>query len=208
MDGNWFWIYWIVGLYVLGSLSPGDLVALRAGANIRSVGSGNPGAGNIYNELGVRAGVIVLVADLLTGAASTSVPRLADASGWIILASGGAVLVGHQFPIFWRFSGGVGGAVGLGTLYGFLPVGALVATLPALAIVLATRSGIFGVWLFVGIAAIVGWFLQGDILGIIGLAGAVLLPTFRWVIRYRITNVAAARSWLLDPKERRSDERP
>ena len=43
------------------------------------------------------------------------------------LATAGAVLAGHFFPVFWRFKGGTGLVVGMGASLGFLPLGAVIA---------------------------------------------------------------------------------
>src|SRR5215471_20399536 len=56
----------VVG-YFLGSIPTGYLVASARGIDIRTVGSGNIGATNVFRFLGVPAGVFVLLVDALKG---------------------------------------------------------------------------------------------------------------------------------------------
>ena len=49
--------------YLLGSIPTGYLVAQARGIDIRTVGSGNIGATNVFRSLGTPAGVVVLLAD-------------------------------------------------------------------------------------------------------------------------------------------------
>jgi len=57
----------IVTAYLLGSIPTGYLVARARGIDIRTVGSGNIGAANVFRILGRPAGIFVLVADGLKG---------------------------------------------------------------------------------------------------------------------------------------------
>src|SRR5437899_558260 len=56
--------------YLLGSIPTGFLVAQAKGVDIRSVGSGNIGATNVFRALGKPAGIFVLVMDGLKGYAA------------------------------------------------------------------------------------------------------------------------------------------
>src|SRR6266480_7359165 len=53
--------------YLLGSIPTGYLVAAARGIDIRTVGSGNIGATNVFRSLGVPAGIFVLLADAFKG---------------------------------------------------------------------------------------------------------------------------------------------
>ncbi len=57
----------VVG-YLVGALSPASLVARAHGIDLRSVGSGNPGAANAGRALGRRTGVVVALLDVAKGA--------------------------------------------------------------------------------------------------------------------------------------------
>ncbi len=53
--------------YLLGSIPTGYLVAAARGLDIRTVGSGNIGATNVFRYLGVPAGIFVLLSDAFKG---------------------------------------------------------------------------------------------------------------------------------------------
>ena len=96
-----------IGAYLLGSIPTGYLVARAKGIDIRSVGSGNIGATNVFRILGKPAGVFVLVFDGLKGFAACAwfsdmiiqvfgVPAGAEVDAR--LAAGIAAVLGHNFP--------------------------------------------------------------------------------------------------------------
>ena len=189
---------WLVGCYLLASLSPGDLLCRARGVNIRNVGSGNPGTRNIYEQVGALTAVTVLLADLATGILAVLPLALAGAPDWMLLAATVTVMGGHIFPLFWGFDGGVGGAVVMGAAFGLLPLGALAATPMALATVIVTRRSIFAMWAFFAVTLGAGWAWHQDIVGIYGLFLAIALATARWVIAYRITGPEAIDAWMKD----------
>ena len=60
----------IIGAYFLGSIPTGFVVARARGVDIRTVGSGNIGATNVFRILGKPAGIFVLLVDFLKGLAA------------------------------------------------------------------------------------------------------------------------------------------
>ena len=61
-----------LGAYLLGSIPTGFLVAKAKGIDIRTVGSKNMGATNVFRTLGKRLGIFVLIADGLKGFAAVA----------------------------------------------------------------------------------------------------------------------------------------
>jgi glycerol-3-phosphate acyltransferase PlsY len=64
------WLYlaaWPLLGFLLGSMPTGYLVSRTRGMDIRSVGSGNIGMTNVWRTLGWKAGVTVLIVDILKG---------------------------------------------------------------------------------------------------------------------------------------------
>jgi acyl phosphate:glycerol-3-phosphate acyltransferase len=126
--------------YLLGSLPWGYwLPRLLAGVDIRTVGSGNTGATNVWRALGFKLGLAVAVLDIAKGAAAALLARwLAD--DLTAVFAGLAAMVGHYRPLFLRFARG-GKAVA--TVGGVGMALALFATLAAagvwIAVFLATR---------------------------------------------------------------------
>lgn len=104
-----------IGAYLLGSVLFGILVARSRGVDLRSEGSGNPGASNVMRTVGTGAGLAVLVMDLLKGLLPTlaALHFLGDVSAACV---GAAATLGHCFPVFHAFRGGKGAATGVGVV--------------------------------------------------------------------------------------------
>jgi glycerol-3-phosphate acyltransferase PlsY len=92
--------------YVLGSLPFGYWVprALR-GVDIRTLGSGNVGATNVWRSFGWKLGLPVMLLDVLKGLAAGLLGRLAGDELIGVLA-GTAALAGHWRPLFLGFQRG------------------------------------------------------------------------------------------------------
>lgn len=96
------------------------------GVDVREFGSGNAGATNTFRVLGQKAGIAVMVIDILKGWTATnlaffigpSITGPQDAAQFMNyqLALGVVAVVGHLFPIFAGFRGGKGVA----TLFGMV----------------------------------------------------------------------------------------
>ena len=112
------WILLLPVAYLIGTFPSASLVARANGIDIRTVGSGNPGASNVARVLGWRRGVWVFVLDAAKGALAAGLGLIADgrpAGYWL----GAAAVLGHVFPIWQRFRGGKGVATG-GGIFGVL----------------------------------------------------------------------------------------
>ena len=121
--------------YLVGSVSFADLVARRAGhLDLRTLGSGNPGALNARRVLGARAGVAVGLGDVGKGVAACAVGRVlaGDAGGHV---GGVAAVTGHCFPVWTRGRGGKGVATSFGQCLvmfpAFAPLDVAIATAAA-----------------------------------------------------------------------------
>ena len=101
--------------YLLGSIPFGLVLTRLAGlGDIRQIGSGNIGATNVLRTGNkVLAGLTVAL-DLAKGVAAVLIG--ADWGGDAALAAGGAVILGHMFPVWLGFRGGKGVATALGVL--------------------------------------------------------------------------------------------
>ena len=114
----------ILGAYLLGSLIGSLIVGkLYGGVDIRKSGSGNAGSTNALRTQGkvfalwvllIDVGKGVLAAGLLPFLPLTHSSLLAP--GWVTVLCGSAVIVGHVYPVFFRFHGGKGAATFLGVL--------------------------------------------------------------------------------------------
>lgn len=124
--------------YLLGSIPTGFLVAQARGIDIRTVGSGNIGATNVFRYLGTPAGVFVLLADALKGwlavvvAANLVCGWFYPAAGpqareWFRIVAGVAAILGHNYTCWLYFKGGKGIATSAGVLAAFVPWALLIA---------------------------------------------------------------------------------
>ena len=96
--------------YLLGSINFAYITARMKGIDISSEGSGNPGTSNVLRTLGKGSAAIVLFGDLLKGA----IPIVFFYQDQYFLVYGLAAVVGHIYPIFYRFKGGKGVATYVG----------------------------------------------------------------------------------------------
>lgn len=112
--------------FLIGSINPASLVARALGRDLRSAGSGNPGATNAGRVLGRKWGVLVLVLDVAKAWLPTVL--VLRAMGTVpALVAGLAVVLGHVFSPFLRGRGGKGVACALGAVLALEPLVGLAA---------------------------------------------------------------------------------
>lgn len=119
----------LLGAYLLGSIPTAVWWGKRFyEIDVREFGSGNAGATNTFRVLGKKAGIPVLIIDIIKGSASVLLAFLSSyepGSNEFVnlqLGLGIASLVGHVFPIFAGFRGGKGVATILGVVICLTPV--------------------------------------------------------------------------------------
>jgi acyl phosphate:glycerol-3-phosphate acyltransferase len=117
--------------YLLGSVIGSLVIGRIRGVDIRSMGSGNPGATNALRTQGMKVGLTVLAIDMFKGWFATAVlaawplalgpPADAALAAWSAPVCGIAVIVGHLYPVWFGFRGGKGVATLVGALLGISP---------------------------------------------------------------------------------------
>ncbi len=122
--------------YLLGSIPFAYLAGRARGIDLRTVGSGNLGAANVFRALGKSWGIGVMAADIGKGVVAVLLARALVDDPWPAVAAG-AAMAGHVFPVWLRFKGGKGVAVGGGAVIGLMPLAA-VLLLALWAVVLVT----------------------------------------------------------------------
>jgi glycerol-3-phosphate acyltransferase PlsY len=104
-----------VAAYLVGAVSPASIVARHAGVDLRSSGSGNPGATNVGRALGRRWGFFVGALDVVKGALPAAVAlAVVGRPGAYVVAV--AAVLGHVTSPFLRGHGGKGVATSLGVV--------------------------------------------------------------------------------------------
>ncbi len=116
----------VLGGYLLGALPFGYwLPRLVHGEDIRTRGSGNVGASNVFRVYGRRLGVTVAFLDLAKGFAAASLGLWAGGELWGVLAAA-AAMIGHARPVFLRFEkGGKMVATAGGAFFALAPLAAI-----------------------------------------------------------------------------------
>jgi glycerol-3-phosphate acyltransferase PlsY len=108
----------IVIAYLCGSLSSAIIVCkLLNLPDPRIEGSGNPGTANVLRIGGKKAAALVLLGDVLKGFIPVIVARIFNIEGIALGSIALAAVIGHIYPIFFRFKGGKGVATFLGTTF-------------------------------------------------------------------------------------------
>ncbi len=121
--------------YVLGTIPTAVVVArvaTRGEVDIRTSGSGNPGAFNTLGVLGAKWGAVVLLVDVGKAALACVIGRHLGGANAAYLA-GSAAVVGHCFPVWTNFRGGKGVACGGGQCLATFPLYSPIALIVAVA---------------------------------------------------------------------------
>ncbi|GDY22875.1 glycerol-3-phosphate acyltransferase [Verrucomicrobiota bacterium] len=170
----------VIGGYFLGSIPTGYLVARFRGVDIRTVGSGNIGATNVFRILGKGPGTFVLLADAFKGflacwllarlganLASATTPASPARLEALQLTAGIAAILGHNYTCWLKFKGGKGIATTAGVLLALVPLAlgillslwGIVLALSryvSLASIIAAAAMPFVVWLTGGSTTVIG----------------------------------------------------
>jgi acyl phosphate:glycerol-3-phosphate acyltransferase len=119
---------WFVASYFLGSIPTSWLVVkLVKGQDLRTLGSGNLGATNLFRQLGWKWAVPAAMIDVAKGAIPVVVFGPRAGGELIALLLGITAVAGHVFSVFVNFKGGKGVATGAGVVLGMAPWAVLVA---------------------------------------------------------------------------------
>jgi glycerol-3-phosphate acyltransferase PlsY len=109
----------VVIAYLLGSICSAILVCKFMGLpDPRTEGSGNPGATNVLRLAGKQAAFIVLLIDALKGFVPVIFARIIGVEGFALGLIALVALLGHIYPVFFKFKGGKGFATAIGSLFG------------------------------------------------------------------------------------------
>ena len=149
-------LLFIVLAYLIGSLNFAIICCKIAGLpDPRQEGSGNPGATNVLRFGGKKLAAIVMLGDALKGLLPVLIARAFNIEGLELSVVAMAAVLGHMYPVFFRFQGGKGVATILGAIFGLS-------------------------WL-VGILVIVTWLLIAKIFkysSLASLCSIILLPIY------------------------------
>lgn len=103
----------VVIAYLIGNISPATLIGRFYGIDIKKAGSGNAGTTNVLRVLGTKAAACTLVIDILKGLVAVTIAqgRFNNLGAMLAFA---AVVIGHIYPVIFKFKGGKGVATFIG----------------------------------------------------------------------------------------------
>lgn len=128
--------YWLLALlvlisYFIGNINFGKILSKRQNVDITKTGSGNSGATNMFRTFGAKLGYLTLVLDALKGVSAALLGYFLVGATPIecriaMYACGLSAIVGHIFPVIYRFKGGKGIATCLGVFLVAQPIVTLI----------------------------------------------------------------------------------
>ena len=117
------YIIMLIIAYLIGSINFSVIISKKmAGFDVREKGSGNAGSTNMLRSVGKKAAAITLVCDILKGVIAILIAFIVGKiakdinPALLVQIAAVCVVVGHTFPIFFKFKGGKGVATSLGII--------------------------------------------------------------------------------------------
>ncbi|MCH5156249.1 MAG: glycerol-3-phosphate 1-O-acyltransferase PlsY [Clostridiales bacterium] len=139
-------------------------------SDVRDYGSGNAGTTNMFRVYGLRMGALTFLCDTMKGVACCLLAKLIF--GWSTLEATTAgyiaglfAVLGHVFPVYYRFRGGKGVATSIGALFSLQPILGLCLVVPfCLAVLLSDRMSVGSLLLsiFMIVWSWIVWSLECD----------------------------------------------
>lgn len=142
--------------YLLGSVPFGLLVGKSQGVDVRTLGSKNIGATNVWRVLGKKCGLLTFFLDAAKGWLAVQAAFWLTTRGALAqpadpalagIAAAACCILGHSFPVWLKFKGGKGVATSLGVIIGLLPLASL--------IIFAIWGVVFKITRYVSLASII-----------------------------------------------------
>lgn len=190
------WILVLVVSYLLGCIQTGVIISGAQHVDIRAHGSKSTGTTNVFRVLGAKASLVTFVGDVLKGV-------LACLLGLWLLGNTGAslagiaVVLGHMYPVFYKFKGGKGVATSLGTSLVLNPLlGLILLAVSAVGIAITHVVSIFSIVSLVAFGLINPFLCKGDVTEII--YSIVLALLVVWAHRTNIKRLLSGTENKLD----------
>ena len=189
------WLIVLLG-YFLGSIPTAYIVGrLLKGRDIRQMGDGNMGAKNAFHQLGAKVGVAVGIVDASKGALAILIAQGAGVPQVVVLLTGAAAVIGHNWPVFIGFRGGRGESTTIGVLLTIITQPMLILAGPALATLLIKRNLIIASCvLFIPLPLVCWWLGVPGLLVAYGIALPCLVGFTHFLRTRRVTDTSGAGS--------------
>ncbi|MBQ7884712.1 MAG: glycerol-3-phosphate acyltransferase [Clostridia bacterium] len=176
----------VLGGYFLGNFSSAKFLSRIKHDDITKHGSGNPGTMNMARTYGFGWGLLTLLMDALKGAIPSLVGFFlfggvsGGTTAYIGLFAGGfSAIVGHIFPIIYKFKGGKGVACIFGVFAVAEPLWVVVMFVVCLLYLLIFKYGAIASFIFITILTIIeGYRFKGNVVICMLLFGIFFLIWF------------------------------
>ena len=180
--------------YVMGNCPTAYVLGKKfTGKDIRKLGDGNMGARNAYHEISHKVGILVFVIDAAKGLLAVLAAQLLDLSQVVVLATGVAVVAGHNWPVFLHFKGGRGEATTIGVFYALIPLPTLIMTIPTVLMLIIVKNVIITTAvIFISLLLVCWWLDVSGLLVIYAIGLAVLVALTHFFNRHRVAKTAGA----------------
>lgn len=114
--------------YLLGSILSAKIICKITGQpDPTTQGSKNPGATNVLRLAGTRLALFTFLGDAGKGLIAIIIARILGVHGFFLGLVGLFALVGHLYPLYYKFEGGKGVSISLGILLGLSPIVGILA---------------------------------------------------------------------------------
>ena len=114
---------WLLVAYLIGGIPFGFLIGKMRGVDVRTVGSKNIGATNVFRTVGKKWGLLAFFCDVMKGLVPTLVAKMlyAETMPEMPILVGITCVVGHMLTPYMKFKGGKGVATAFGALIALMP---------------------------------------------------------------------------------------
>lgn len=121
----WSFLLLAIGSYMIGNVNFARIISKLKNKDITKLGSGNPGTMNMSRQFGLKTGLLTLILDILKGAIPSFFAVICfkgmyfgdstlKVSEFALLLAGFFAVLGHVFPVIYKFKGGKGIATTIG----------------------------------------------------------------------------------------------
>jgi len=161
--------------YLVGSIPIGFMIGKARGVDLRTIGSGNIGATNVYRAFGFRLAIFVFMLDVSKGFVGAAVlPAIwtpdALSITWVRIICGIAAIAGSIASIFMKFKGGKGVATVVGVFLALEPLSTIIG--------LVIWTMLFVRYRYVSLGSIVGTTALPILIAVFNQKGLLRYPVF------------------------------
>ena len=123
MENILIWLAWLLAAYLIGAIPFGFLIGKMRGVDVRTVGSKNIGATNVFRTVGKKWGLLAFFCDVMKGLVPTLVAKMlyAETMPVMPILVGITCVAGHMLTPYMKFKGGKGVATAFGALIALMP---------------------------------------------------------------------------------------